>query len=94
MTAKRTPEEQREYMRAYRERQKATQPAQDAPGATTAPEPTPSTSPILKTRAEKWADLQEAAGLDPATPPPAPKARAGAAPARDTAATAGSRNGP
>lgn len=33
MSGKRTPEEEAAYRRAYRERQKATQPAQDAPGA-------------------------------------------------------------
>lgn len=43
---------------------------------------TPATSPILRTRAEKWADLQVAGGGDPATPPPAPKSRPASAPAR------------
>ena len=82
MTKRRTPEEEAAYRRDYRARQRDAQPAQDAPGSTTTPEPTPSTSPILRTRRAKWADLQEAAGLDPNAPMPAPKPRPAGAPAR------------
>ena len=87
---KMTPDEKRAYMRDYRAKQRqqpeplldGSQPAVDAPGSTQAPEPTPSTSPILRTRAQKWADLQSAAGLDPATPPPPPKPRGAGTPPR------------
>ena len=126
MPKKRTPEEEAEYRRAYRARQRAAAASVDA-GATVTPAaepeppadysrhvtfgeeppvaldvptyfpPLPSTyrqprgqelvqpvdpqpepplrvSPVMRTRAEKWADLQ-AAGGTPTAPPPAPKPR-------------------